>query len=156
MKRYRSSGVAELAERIERDIREIRSKLRLPLETEFARAQLTGPQRSVMQMVFRSGGMSLTQLSRAVGLSHSTVSGIVDRLVIRGMLARQVNRTDRRFSRIVVTEAVADFMEKKAPGMIARPMVQALMRATPSERRTVANGLETLRRIIGIGTVAED
>lgn len=103
-----------------------------------------------MQAVFHSDGMSLTDLCKRVSLNHSTVSGIVDRLEARGMLQRQVNLADRRVSSIVVTKAVRDFMEKKAPGLVAHPLVCALKRATEAERKTILRGLVALRRIIGI------
>lgn len=153
MTQNRIQALAEMAEAIERDIREIREKLRRPLEAEFARGQLTGPQRGVMQAVFHSNGMSLKELCGRVSLAHSTVSGIVDRLVARGMLERRVNETDRRFSIIVVTKAVRDFMEKKAPDLIVQPLVRVLISATPSERRMILKGLETLRHVIGIDAV---
>src|ERR1700738_5713409 len=97
MTQNRIQALAEMAEAIERDIREIREKLRRPLEAEFARGQLTGPQRGVMQVVFHSNGMSLKELCNRVSLTHSTVSGIVDRLVARGMLER---RGDENHSRV--------------------------------------------------------
>ena len=40
-------------------------------------------------------GLSVKELSRRMGLSHSTVSGIVDRLERRGLVARRVQRTAR-------------------------------------------------------------
>ena len=101
-------------------------------------------------MLFRS---SLKELCKRVSLTHSTVSGIVDRLVARGLLERRVNETDRRFSCIAVTKAVRGFMEKKAPALIAQPLVRVLTRATPGERRMILKGLETLRHVIGIGAV---
>jgi DNA-binding MarR family transcriptional regulator len=150
MTRNRSNELTDMADTIERNIREIREVLRRPLEAEFARGQLTGPQRSVMQAVFHSDGMSLKDLCNHVSLNHSTVSGIVDRLEARGMLERQVNLTDRRVSSIVVTREVRDYMEKKAPGVVAHPLVRALKRATEGERKTILRGLVALRRIIGI------
>ena len=153
MIRNRINPLTDMARAIERDVREIREILRRPLEAEFARARLTGPQRSVMQAVFHSDGMSLKEICSHVGVSHSTASGIVDRLVARGMLKRRVNGADRRFSSIVVTKPVRDFMEKKAPGLIAEPLVRALTRATPVDRRTILKGLETLRSVIGIGAI---
>lgn len=150
MKRNRSQSLTEEAESIERDLREIREKLRRPLEAKFAAGQLTGPQRSVMQVVFHSAGMSLKDLSARLSLSHSTVSGIVDRLVTRGMLERRVNGADRRVSNIVVTKAVRDFMEKRAPRLTTEPLVRALTRATRGQRKTILKGLKTLRGIIGI------
>src|SRR5215471_16032096 len=120
MMRDRTKKLAHMAEAIERDIREIREELRRPLEAEIARGHLTGPQRSVMQVVFHSDGVSLKELCRRVSLSHSTVSGIVDRLAARGMLERHTDSKDRRFSRIRVTRIVRDFVAKKAPVLIAQ------------------------------------
>jgi len=41
-----------------------------------------------MGQLARHGGMSVKELSQKVGLSHSTVSGIVDRLERKGLAAR--------------------------------------------------------------------
>jgi DNA-binding MarR family transcriptional regulator len=150
MKRSRTQQLAQMAETIERDIREIREKLRRPLEAQIARGRITGPQRSVMHAVFQAEGVSLKELCQRVSLSHSTVSGIVDRLVARGMLERQVNSRDRRFTRIVFTRIVRDFVAKKMPALTAQPLVRALARSTPGERKTILKGLQTLRRIIGV------
>src|ERR1700730_6708857 len=106
MTQNRIQALAEMAEAIERDIREIREKLRRPLEAEFARGQLTGPQRGVMQVVFHSNGMSLKELCNRVSLTHSTVSGIVDRLVARGMLEWGGEERERSHRRIVVSPRV--------------------------------------------------
>jgi DNA-binding MarR family transcriptional regulator len=137
-----------VAQQIEKYIREIREALRRPLEAEFARGQLTGPQRSVMQALFHSDGMSLKELCRSVGLAHSTVSGIVDRLERRGMLVREANQEDQRFTRIVVSKAVRDFMRRKAPMITAHPLAEALARAKPSQRKAILNGLKELRRLM--------
>jgi len=138
-----------MAEAIERDVREIREKLRRPLIAEVERARLTGPQISVMRAVFQSNGISVKEISACVGLAHSTVSGIVDRLVSRGLLERQASRADGRVSRIAVTRGVRDFMAKKAPGLLAGPLARALERATPAQRKAIANGLQILRRLVG-------
>ena len=143
-----NDDVAALADSIERALHEIRQVLRRPLEEEFARGELTGPQRSVMQVVFHSDGLSLKEIGARVGLSHSTLSGIVDRLAARGLLERRVNSTDRRLTSIVVTQVVRDFMTHTAPGLTARPLIQALSRASPAERKTIRNGLRILQRIL--------
>jgi DNA-binding MarR family transcriptional regulator len=139
-----------MAQEIERHIREIREALRRPLEAEFARGQLTGPQRSVMQVLFHSQGMSLKELCRRVGLAHSTVSGIVDRLERRGMLLRQTNPTDQRLSHIVVSKTVRDFMGKKAPKLTAYPLAEALAGARPAERKAILKGLDELRCLMAL------
>lgn len=138
-----------MAQQIERDIREIREKLRRPLEAEFARGHLTGAQRSVMQALFHSAGMSLKDLCREIGLAHSTVSGIVDRLERRGMLTRTTNQKDQRFTHIAVSKVVRDFMGRKAPMITAHPLAEALAGATPSRRNSILKGLKELRKLLG-------
>ena len=69
-----------LAREISEHLSVIRQILRRPMEAEFARGHLTGPQQLVMEVLVRSHGLSLKELSQQVSLSHSTVSGIVDRL----------------------------------------------------------------------------
>lgn len=139
-----------MAESIEQSLREIRESIRRPLENEFARGQLTGPQTSVMQAIFHSQGMTLKDLCRRVGLAHSTTSGIVDRLAARGMLERKVSATDRRFSIIDATPVVREFMAKQAPKLLARPLVSALRRASAEEREQIQRGLETLHRLLRV------
>src|SRR5215471_2752024 len=112
-RRGEDTELRQLALEIEQHLTAIRQKVRRPVEAEFAKGGLTGPQRSVMQALFWSDGLSLKDLTTRVGLAHSTVSGIVDRLEKRDLLERQPNLNDRRHTRIVVSSVVREFMEKK-------------------------------------------
>jgi DNA-binding MarR family transcriptional regulator len=138
----------DLAQELEQHLTVIRHEVRRPVEAEFAKGGLTGPQRSVMQAVVHSDGRSLKELSAQVGLAHSTVSGIVDRLAKRGMLRRQPNPTDRRHTRIVASREVRDFLEKHYPVIAANPLLKMLRRTTPSERDAVVRGVRVLRRLL--------
>src|SRR5262249_26981770 len=100
-----------IAQQIDRHLRTIRSLIRRPLEAEFARGNLTGPQQSVMHALVNSGGMSLKELSAHLGLAHSTVSGIIDRLQSRGLVKRHTDPADKRHTRITVTSPVRNFLE---------------------------------------------
>lgn len=148
MARVRDSDIDSLAHSIELDLSEIRQILRRPLDAEYARGQLTAPQRMVMQALFFSDGMSLKDLCRQVSLSHSTVSGIVDRLQAKGMAARSTDSDDRRLTRIAVTPAVRQFMQQQAPRLTAQPLTEALSRLSQQERRTVSRGLKLLRKAL--------
>ena len=92
----KQEAVHKLAQEVDQHLSVIRQRLREPLETEFARGGLTGPQRMVMQALVQSEGLSLKQLSAQVSLAHSTVSGIVDRLQARGMVVRSRDEADGR------------------------------------------------------------
>ena len=136
----------QLALEIEQHLTAIRQEIRRPVEAEFAKGGLTGPQRSVMQALVRSGGGSLKELTTQVGLAHSTTSGIVDRLEKRGLVERQPNLDDRRHTRITVSGEVREFMEKKYPVIAAHPIFDALRKAGATERNDIVTGIRALRR----------
>jgi DNA-binding MarR family transcriptional regulator len=140
-----------MAEEIDLHLRTVRQVLRRPVEAEFARGGLTGPQRSVMHVVVQSDGVSLKDLSKQVGLAHSTVSGIVDRLEKQGLLERKPDAGDGRISRIAASKAVRDFLRDTLPNLTIHPLVEALRRAKPAERIQIVEGLRTLRRVVEKG-----
>ena len=137
-----------IAEEIDRDLGAIRQILRRPVEAEVARGGLTGPQQSAMSVLVKSQGLSLKELSKELGLAHSTVSGIVDRLVKHGLVERQTDQSDGRLSRVVVSEQVRQFLREKWPRLEMRPLQEALTAATAEERRIVAEGVQVLRRVL--------
>ena len=137
-----------MAESIDRDLRAIRERIRRPLEAAIVGSNLTGPQQSVMHALVQSDGLSLKELSTHLGLAHSTVSGIVDRLQERGLVERRTGETDRRVTLIVVTQPVRDFVRDTMPGLTIHPLVEALARADAAQRRAIVEGLKTLREVL--------
>lgn len=144
----KEAELRQLALELEQHLTAIRQEIRRPVEAEFAKGGLTGPQRSVMQALFNSDGRSLKELTAQVGLAHSTVSGIVDRLEKRGLVERRPNLNDRRHTRIVVSGAVREFMEKRYPVIAAHPLFDVLHAAEVAERDAIATGIRTLRRLL--------
>jgi DNA-binding MarR family transcriptional regulator len=114
---------------------------------------LTTPQVLALQVlvdeVRASGrGLSLSGLSRRMGLAHSTVSGIVTRLERRNLVARAPDPGDRRYTRIELTDPVRHWVEKDLPASRHRPLAAALAKATGAERAVVLEGLATLERLL--------
>ena len=123
----RETNLEELAREIEQRLTSIRHHLRKPLEAEFARGHLTGPQRSVMSVVVAAREpLRLREITASVGLAQSTVSGIVERLVQSGMLIRTEDPKDARASRIAASPAVREFLEKQMPKLTLSPLLRAL------------------------------
>jgi DNA-binding MarR family transcriptional regulator len=147
-RRGQDTELRQLAFELEQHLSAIRQEIRRPIEAEFAKGGLTGPQRSVMQALVRTQGMSLKELTAQVGLAHSTVSGIVDRLEKRGLVKRQPDVNDRRHIRITASEVVREFMKKKYPVIAAHPLFDALRLAKETERDAVVTGIRTLRRLL--------
>jgi DNA-binding MarR family transcriptional regulator len=146
----RQDDLTRMAEAIDRDLRAIRERIRRPLEAVIASGNLTGPQQSLMHALVRSGDMSLKELSAHLGLAHSTVSGIVDRLQERGLVERRTSETDRRVTRIGVTPQVREFVRGTLPGLGIHPLVEALSRADAVQRRVIVEGLKMLREVLEI------
>ena len=141
-------ALLRLAQEVDQHLGIIRQRLREPLETEFARGGLTGPQRMVMQVLVQSEGLSLKELSAQVSLAHSTVSGIVDRLQARGMVVRRRDETDGRATVIAPSSQVRDFLTNRMPELAISPLTEALRGASNSEQATVLRGLRKLRALI--------
>ena len=141
-------SLLKLAQEVDQHLSLIRQKLREPLETEFARGGLTGPQRMVMQALVQSEGLSLKQLSARVSLAHSTVSGIVDRLQARGMVVRRKDEADGRATVIAPSSEVRDFVANRMPQLAISPLTEALRNASDRERASVLRGLRKLRALV--------
>ncbi len=142
------SAANNLLARMERDLAAIRRALRKPLEEEIVKGGLTVPQTAVMQAIVNREGITLKDLSHAVSLAHSTVSGIVDRLEERGLLARRADPADGRVSRIYATPVVARFVRSTIPGLRRGPLGRALEKAAPAERMKIAWALQRLRALL--------
>jgi MarR family transcriptional regulator, lower aerobic nicotinate degradation pathway regulator len=116
----------------------------------FAEAEasgVTGPQVSLMAALVTRGPMALTELSRALGTSHSTASGIVDRLASRGLVQRTPDPADRRRTRISVTDKVTRYVGELEAGPALR-LATALESISADQRHAIRNGLQLLREIL--------
>jgi MarR family transcriptional regulator, organic hydroperoxide resistance regulator len=126
--------------------RSLRRHLVRGSRAELARSGLTAAQVSVISLLGTNDSMTLGDLSRELELSHSTVSGIVDRLESKGVVKRRPSPEDRRYVQISLTERVAS----QAPalsddGPIGR-LEAVLRKAAPDERKSIKEGLALLVR----------
>lgn len=129
-----------LIDRLRRDL------FRSPFD-EAREAGLTGPQVRLMASLVNRGAMTLTELSRTLGMTHSTASGIVDRLEARGLLRRTPDATDGRRTAITVTDMVTRYVHELEAGPASR-LVGALAAASSGQRRVIRRGLITLRKLL--------
>src|SRR5262245_49576017 len=147
-----AAGRGNLARDAEEILATIRLLWRDLLRNPYADAEasgITGPQVTVMACLVTRGPIALTELSRTLGMSHSTASGIVDRLEARGLVRRSEDAADRRRSTIAVTENVTRYGRNREDGPTGR-LVRALEGASPAERTAIAGGLRSLCDLLGI------
>jgi DNA-binding MarR family transcriptional regulator len=110
---------------------------------------MTGPQVTIMACLVRNGAMTVTELSRRLGMSHSSASGIVDRLEARGLLRRTEDASDRRRTSIDVTDNVRRYVRELEEGPSGR-LVRVLTAATPAQRAAIRKGLRLLCNLLGV------
>jgi DNA-binding MarR family transcriptional regulator len=140
-------GLLAQAQEIVGHIRALRRDLLCASADDIARSGLTGPQVSVMAHLVMNGPATVTELGRELGISHSTVSGIVDRLQARDLVQRVQDDADRRYTRISITEKVDRYVQNMEVGPFGR-LATALGNATDEQRRTIRNGLSLLRELL--------
>lgn len=68
-----------------------------------ARARLTGPQLVVVKLLEEVGAMSLSELSEAMRVGNSTLTGIALRMEREGLVRRERDPRDRRVVRLTLS-----------------------------------------------------
>jgi MarR family transcriptional regulator, organic hydroperoxide resistance regulator len=112
---------------------------------------LTPPQARVLGLlleVAREGGqpddgLPISGLAERLGLTHSTVSGIVDRLEKRQLVVRATRPDDRRFAWVKTTPTV-DGWGAELPAIGTNPLVATLAEVEPTARQALSVGLDWL------------
>jgi MarR family transcriptional regulator, organic hydroperoxide resistance regulator len=100
---------------------------RLQSTSKFMEADLgvTGPQRLVLRIVGQSPGLSAGELARTLRLHPSTMTGIVQRLVRKGLLAREEDPSDSRRVRLRVRDK-AKPLARRSAGTVEDAVARAL------------------------------
>ena len=72
---------------------------------ECAKHGITATQLNVIKLLQAVGDLSLSELSRRMAATNSTVTGIIDRMVAAALVAREQSADDRRVWKIRLTDA---------------------------------------------------
>jgi DNA-binding MarR family transcriptional regulator len=110
---------------------------------------ITGPQLGVLRLLDRAPGMSLSELSRQIYLHASTVSGIVERLVVSGHVTRSRSPEDRRTLVLDLTKKGKKTLRETPPSGFGFMMAE-LEKLPLTELRKVHGSLITLSRLLRV------
>jgi len=88
---------------------------------------ITGPQRLVLRIVSQRPGLSPGEVARIVHLHPSTVTGILQRLVKKGVLRRERDSNDHRRIRLRSQAAAREFVSAST-GTVESAVTRALTR----------------------------
>ncbi|MDF2591676.1 MAG: transcriptional regulator, MarR family [Clostridia bacterium] len=116
------------------------------VHSHFREMNVTGPQGMLMGTLAHHGEMKVSDLSEKLGLSNSTVSGIIDRLENQGLVTRTRSKEDRR---VVYVSVTSEFIKSsKDRFKEIDKMFEAMMsKATSEELDQILQGLDTLQRV---------
>lgn len=65
---------------------------------------LTPPQNKILRILEKSGNQPISKLSDAIACAKSNLTGVIDSMVMRGLVRRIRSRKDRRIIQISLTE----------------------------------------------------
>lgn len=110
---------------------------------DFLEIGITMPQAKILYLLAATGELHLSELVATLGVSLSTVSGIVDRLVEHGFIVRRDDPTDRRQVMVAPTPTGSNLVERFRE--LNRKQLQALLDLLPDdELGTVARAIDSL------------
>jgi DNA-binding MarR family transcriptional regulator len=107
---------------------------------------LTGPQLAVLDALSEDDALSISALARRVSLSQPTVTGIVKRMLARGLLAKGPSLTDGRVSLLSLTPHGRRVLDA-APPLLRQPFKDRLSGLGEWEQ---AQLLESLRLLVSM------
>lgn len=130
-----------------REMKTVLHSIKKNLGSSFNAFDLTGPQGMLMGILKHYGEMKISDLSEKLGLSNSTVSGIIDRLEKQGLVKRTRSENDRRVVYVSATEKFKKGFEENFK-IIENEFGRMLNKATPEEIDTILEGLHLLQKIL--------
>lgn len=109
---------------------------------QWERSQVTLPQLRVLFQVRRTPGITTGQLARSLGVTMSTTSGLVSKLVDRGLVARGSSQGDRRQIPLELTETGQELAGELVQQ--TRPFLEEVAGELGQELDQVVGALEKL------------
>ncbi len=120
--------------------------------------ELTIQQLRVLGILAKGPGMAGSELGHRLGVSAPTASGLVDRLVEKGLLARVDDPDDRRIRRLHVTEDGRDVI-RQTDSLVERAMIKVIKMMTLDDLETMRHSsqvfLDAMGRALAAGLDAD-
>lgn len=112
-------------------------------------SKLTIPQARTLALVQRHPRASISRMADLMGISLPAASRLVEGLVTRKLLTREISREDRRNVCLMLTErGKRQFAE--AVEVVGQAMALRLAKLKPAERKLIEQAMIHLREVFGI------
>jgi DNA-binding MarR family transcriptional regulator len=128
-------------------MKDVMAKMKNRIGSHFKEMNLTGPQGMLLGTLAHNGEMKVSDLSESLGLSNSTVSGILDRLENQGLVERIRSKEDRRVVYVKITDEFKKHSQKHFEE-VNKLIEQMMDKAAPEELDTIFKGMDTLKKVM--------
>jgi DNA-binding MarR family transcriptional regulator len=109
------------------------------------RVNLSVPQLRLLNRLVYEAPQSAGALAQSLGVAPSTVTGLCDRLLERGLISREEDPKDRRCTRVVATQRGHGLVQEHTSSTHEH-VLGLLEKLSPAERKVVGEGLAALVR----------
>jgi DNA-binding MarR family transcriptional regulator len=149
-RRAQPAGTSEDARRILNDLRLLVRELRVSARDAEKRLGISGAQLFVLQCLGRDDLLSMNDLASRTHTDQSSVSVVVSRLAVRGLVERSASVEDARRAAIRLTSKGRRLV-RTAPEATQARLAEALVAMSPKARDRLAQGLSDLVAQMGLG-----
>ncbi len=111
--------------------------------------QVSAPQLNCLMALNEHGSLPPSRIARLIMVNSSTVTGIIDRLEHKGLVARKRNSPDRRVIFIELTDAGRD-LAQSAPPPFQQKIVEGLNRLSDDDLGEILRSLSRLTRMLDV------
>lgn len=136
-------------------LKQVMDAIKNQMHQGFKDMNITGTQGMLIGVLLHNENVKISDLSKKMGLSNSTVSGIVDRMEKHGIIERKRSKEDRR---VVYVEVTSEFRKKAEENFnaVEKKFEGILSEATPEELNKVLEGIRILNKLVNKEKEHED
>lgn len=118
------------------------------LQDDLERVDLTPPQFYVLATIGYSGGLPFGEIGEKMMVTVSNLTGIVDRLEDKGLVARERNPRDRRVVRVALTDKGAK-LHKSAIPLFEKSIAELFSSLSDEQQKELSH---LLRKLIHVSS----
>ena len=111
--------------------------------------QVSAPQPNCLIALYENGPLPPSRIAKIIMVSSSTVTGIIDRLELKGLVTRMRKSPDRRVITIELTEEGRS-LAHNAPPPIQNKIVYGLKRLPEGEIKEIVRSLKKLTNMLDV------
>ena len=104
---------------------------------------LTSPQLLILHELFHSDQIAIGEIARKISLSQATVTDIIDRLEIKGLVTRTKNNLDRRQVLIKITSNGKNIINKR-PSLLQKDFLAKFNQLQKWEQHLLLSSVEKI------------